>query len=112
MTIPIKGYCPMGCGETLMLGSDQYVGCSHADCPRPDAAGLILADQETEHLVQFSEETFTVIHPLRERLDDALLDCQLHAYCASLDGPPLTPGLYRALDDGDDWAWEPAGRRP
>lgn len=49
---------------------------------------MILADEETEHVVIFRAEDFTVRHPLRERLDDALMQCRIHAAIAELDGPP------------------------
>lgn len=44
----VGGYCPMGCGETLFLGEDGYVTCSLIECPRPDAAAVIL-DNPAEH---------------------------------------------------------------
>ena len=38
----VRGFCPMGCGETLFLGSGGYVTCSLIGCPRPDAASILL----------------------------------------------------------------------
>lgn len=106
--ITVQGYCPMGCGSTLALGEDGHVTCSLDRCPRPDAVTEILDDRETEHLVTFSETAFTVRHPLRERLDDALMACQLHEHIAGLSGPPIEPGRYRALAEGpDEWSWWP-----
>jgi Family of unknown function (DUF6085) len=103
----VEGYCPMGCGRTLFLGSGGYVTCSYVHCPRPDAIPAILADAETEHIVSFGEDAFTIRHPLRERLDDALMDCDLHEHCASLPGPPVQPGKYRArAGEGERWTWQ------
>lgn len=98
----IQGWCPMGCGETLTATDDGYITCSHIDCPAPAAAGDILDGRETEHIVVFNEVGFTVRHPLRERLDDSLMHCDLHEYVSLLDGPPVRPGRYRAR-------WYPAG---
>lgn len=39
----VRGQCPRGCGETLMLDSSGYVFCSYIECPQPDAAHLLLA---------------------------------------------------------------------
>lgn len=107
--LKIAGYCPMGCGETLEAAADGMFACTRRGCPRPYAASEILANRETEHLVTFSPTAFTVRHPLRERLDDALMDCQLHEFIAALDGPPVQPGLYRAVESEDDggWVWSP-----
>jgi hypothetical protein len=105
----VQGYCPMGCGTTLFLGASGHVTCSFVDCPNPCAVDEILDDRETEHIVEFGANTFTVKHPLRERLDDALLRCELHSYCRSLGGPPVVRGRYRAtLPDGSrQWLFEP-----
>lgn len=104
----VAGYCPMGCGETLSVMGGGHVTCRRLECPRPDAVSVILADRETEHLVTFSPTAFTVRHPLRERLDDALMDCKLHEFIAALPGPPVSSGLYRARSVGDCWTWERA----
>lgn len=91
----VGGYCPMGCGPTLTL-YDGDIGCSYIDCPDPSAASDILGDRETEHIVTFGTCAFSIRHPLRERLGDALLLCALHTHCERLDGPPARPGQYRA----------------
>jgi len=107
----VQGFCPMGCGQTLSAMDGGHITCRHIDCPHPTAVDEILADRETEHLVVFSESAFTVRHPLRERLDDALMECQLHEHIAGLSGPPTAPGRYRALAEGpDEWSWWPVKR--
>lgn len=102
----IDGYCPMGCGPTLFAGPSGRVLCGRLECPRPDAVATLLEERETEHVVVFSGEAFTVRHPLYERLDDVLMDCQLHHHIAALDGPPVEPGRYRALAKYGVWTWE------
>lgn len=101
----IAGFCPMGCGWTLISDEDGDVGCVSPTCPRPTAVAEILADEETEHVVTFSLTAFTVRHPLRERLDDALMECQLHEHIAALSGPPVPPGRYRAVPQYGVWTW-------
>ena len=69
--------------------------------------GDLLNDPETEHIVSFTKTGFTVKHPLRERLNDALLSCALHRYVSELPGPPTMPGVYRASQDSlGDWHFE------
>lgn len=104
--IRVQGFCPMGCGETLKAGEGMAfnpVLCLAQDCPDPVAAQKILGDSETEHLVQFGRTGFTVRHPLRERIDDQLLSCELHRACAQ--NPDLM-GLYRARTSNSGWRFE------
>ena len=42
MSAKVAGYCPMGCGQTLFLGSGGYVTCSWVECPEPDVASTLL----------------------------------------------------------------------
>lgn len=110
MSAKVAGYCPMGCGQTLFLASGGFVTCSLDVCPRPDAAADILGDPESHHIVSLGEATFTVRHPLRERLDDALMRCTLHEWIANLSGPPRKAGTYRVYEPPDGRhvgsAWE------
>jgi hypothetical protein len=107
----VAGCCPMGCGETLFLGHGGHVTCSWHRCPDPMAVDGILDDRETEHVVTFTEEHFTVRHPLRERLGD-MASCSLHRWIAALPGPPVMPGVYRARRDGYAWSFEPLAEAP
>jgi hypothetical protein len=110
--INIDGYCPMGCGQTLRAEQDRAVNriiCWGSKCPDPMAAQKVLQNSETEHIVRFSfgSDGFTIRHPLRERLDDALLYCKLTDFCSGLPGPPDgVPGSYRATPEADVWAFE------
>jgi hypothetical protein len=101
----VKGHCPMGCGETLFVASGGYLTCSYVTCPRPDAVATLLEDRETEHVVVFDNDGWTVRHPLRERLDDALLICRIHNDIDQLRGPPAQLGTYRAWKQDDKWVW-------
>lgn len=64
MHVSVGGYCPMGCGQTL----------------------VVLADPEVEHVVRLDETEFSLQHPLRERLQGRLLDCGMHGRITSPRG--------------------------
>ena len=110
--INLDGYCPMGCGQTLRAEETKLVNrviCWAPACPDPLAAQKILQDSETEHVVRFSfhSEGFTIRHPLRERLDDALLYCKLTDFCFKLSQAPNgVPGSYRAILEEDAWIFQ------
>lgn len=109
MDVDIEGHCPMGCGKTLFVGVSGRITCGYVQCPRPNAVDKLLADREIEHLVTFDEQGFTIRHPLRERLDEQLMTCDLHKLCASLPGPPPQLGTYRVRSGptGEPWAtWD------
>ena len=107
MSISVQGYCPMGCGQTLFLADELRVTCCWSACPNPTAVDQILGDPETEHLVDFTAAGFTILHPLRERLDDdqgGLWGCALHRHIEALIGPPAATGRYRTMLNGA-YAW-------
>lgn len=101
MSDKIAGNCPMGCGRTLFAAEGGYITCAYIECPRPDAVADLLDDNESEHVVLIEPHTFTVRHPLRERLDDELLTCSLYEWIAGRKGPPAAPGRYRVTWRGD-----------
>lgn len=92
----VIGHCPMGCGRTLGIGSAHLIVCTADTCPRPTAAHELLANAETEHIVELLDDTFNIRHPLRERLGDAILTCPLAAWIAHRDESPEPTGRYRA----------------
>lgn len=95
----VRGYCPMGCGQTLFLGDGGYVTCSLIGCPQPDAVATLLEDSEHEHIVKIEPGDFTILHPLRERLGDQLMSCDLMGWLSAQSGPPFAPGRYRVYLD-------------
>lgn len=105
----VAGFCPMGCGQTLFLGTGGHVTCSALSCLRPTAADEILSDREAGHIVELGQADFSMVHPLRERLDNGLLHCELRLHLESLPGPPQPVGRYRVTGTGDDWFWGPLG---
>lgn len=102
----VDGYCPMGCGRTLFLGEGGCITCSFVSCPDRLAVDTILGERESEHLVEFRADTFVIRHPLRERVDDQLMQCALHTHVEGLSGPPVALGTYRSRASGEGWAWE------
>lgn len=108
--VPVAGVCPMGCGETLILLEHGRVSCSSETCPRPLAVTELLADAETEHVVDFGHTSFTVRHPLRERLDNELMTCDVHAAVDRTSNPLLgRRGTYRVVPSARGWGnprWE------
>lgn len=70
--------------------------CRAPKCTRPDAAQRILTEHGTpNHAVEVGRTTFSIVHPLIERLDHQLLtDCPLEQWMNALSGPPVTPGRY------------------
>lgn len=99
MTRParVQGFCPMGCGATLCL-REGALRCSKPQCPAPDTAARILADSESEHLVEVNSDMHVLIqHPLRERLDGGLFSCKLLSVMMKCGAPK--PGRYRARED-------------
>jgi hypothetical protein len=90
----VAGRCPMGCGETLFLGSGGHVTCSLDRCPRPTAVDE-LVHLDTEHYVVFDEAGWTLEHPARERIDGTMHGCEMHEALRALDGAPVRHGRYR-----------------
>jgi hypothetical protein len=105
----VAGNCPMGCGQTLFLGQGGHVTCSFLKCPAPDAVSVILHDdaKENEHVVEVSGNTVSVLHPLWERIDQRILECDLHAWLKqqSENLPPLEDGTYRYTYDEGCHTW-------
>jgi hypothetical protein len=106
----IPGFCPMGCGATLFVGSGGHITCSCIPCPNPAAVDLILADATVGHIVVLDEFDFKIQHPLRERLDGELFDCPFNLYMSEQTGPPVPPGRYLVMASTAEntWVWTPA----
>lgn len=114
---PVLGYCPMGCGQTLGIpvwprtADLTPVRCYDLRCPDPRAAEKLLRTEETEHVVDLSATSFHIQHPLRERLDGSLFDCDLHKHITEYGTGASDPGRYRVSPVPGDgtgwtgWAW-------
>lgn len=100
MSVRIAGFCPMGCGESLFVGAEGHVTCGHLSCPNPTAVDDILNDSEIHHIIELLPKTFNVRHPLRERLNNELLECNIGDWLVEEGGPPYAVGRYQVIWDG------------
>lgn len=112
----LQGFCPMGCGQTLERVAGGEIRCTAELCGKPDAAQRILMDPEAEHIVTITDcgrnggVTFSLRHPLRERLDGDLEACALHAF---LSRQLHTGALHsRATVEGTRWRIRKDTMRP
>jgi hypothetical protein len=82
--------------------SGGLIMCLAKDCPDPGAVTQIISDPETCDVVQIDGDGFSILHPLRERLDGGLFDCPVNKALAAMAEPPALPGRYRATigEDG------------
>lgn len=106
----------MGCGETLAYvprsEGPGYVTCVAPSCPNHHAAHKILADSETEHIVQLDDDGVSVQHPLRERLDGDLFVCGLFTWLGRQPVAPYPLGRYRVRSAAVDAYSQSAGASP
>ena len=111
MSIRVSGCCPV-CGTrnlalSLRPTTRGYIICQNQECSRPTAVHEILSDSEIHHVVDIREETetFSLKHPLRERLDDALLDCRIFEDLKTVVMP--SGGRWRIVEnDNGGWSFE------
>lgn len=109
MTERVRGYCPMGCGETLRLDVTGVIVCQTPACPLPHAVAKLLQMREAiEHRVTLEVGTFQVVHPLRERFGDEIGRCRLDEWLKGRVSPPKPPGVYLAEQQSDGvWVFTP-----
>jgi len=62
-----------------------------------------LAAVDTHHIVEFKEDSYTLAHPIGERLRGTLYTCEAQHYMESLPERPVVPGKYRMYDAGEFW---------
>ncbi|WP_193596115.1 DUF6085 family protein [Microbacterium sp. YJN-G] len=91
-----------------MTPNRKYLAPAERSAIADDAAAVALAvlidmTGGHHHIVQADGDTFTLQHPLTERLTGGLFDCEIHAHIAG--GEPLEKGRYRVLmkDDPTDY---------
>jgi hypothetical protein len=99
----VVGYCPMGCGQHLHLMPGGMVKCLAPECPDPGSVTKLLSDPETEHVADFTDDGWTLKHPLHERLDDGLFACGAGSAlaCFAEAGTLPPPGRWRFRLDAD-----------
>lgn len=101
--------CPWGCGNTIHLMSGHLI-CVNERCPERLGLQKILEQNRPYHLVELEATTFSIQHPLSERLNGELFRCPVHAQISGAPRPPK-PGTFKVspdpLHDGYFY-WEPA----
>jgi hypothetical protein len=107
--VKIKGYCPMGCGETLWAALDAGVVCLNRHCPDPRVVAKVLADPEVGHVARIDASGWTLMHPLHERLGEQpeMFTCGISKWLRAHAEMPADRGTYRVLPDGDGYRLEP-----
>jgi len=106
----VRGNCP-ACGQSEIYYWDGLLRCEGKGCPNPDAAQLILNNADPSHIFALHDlgrrAYHTIQHPLLERVDGSLFNCQfIKALRYSITEPPgFTPGKYRVTFDGEAFAW-------
>lgn len=114
MICSIVGYCP-SCGEPeLSVISGGLIMCQNSACSGKTVVTALLNERETGHIVVIDRGSWSAKHPLRERLNDELLDCALAQFFDDIGAPPNIPlGRYRVprgheIND-DKWELLPEG---
>lgn len=86
---------------------DAIGGTMHTAGAAAADAVLALLEPVEHHLVDVGETSFTVTHPLTERADGVMHECDLHRWMSEHDGPPAAPGRYVAVRHEPDAYSEP-----
>ncbi len=93
----VNGCCPSCGGRQLFVFDDGQLLCRQEGCALPSAASQILNQGgETGHILESRNDGWTIMHPLRERLEGALFRCEV-ADTVNTIGPPAMLGYYRIL---------------
>lgn len=109
----VAGYCPMGCGETLVVGIvSKKILCQSPSCPDPKALARIIGTENVVHHIAFiGEDGFALLHPLREREavegsdPDRHFDCNLQKWLSGVEGIadlPVPVGVYIVEEIGPE----------
>jgi hypothetical protein len=111
VSAPIQGYCP-ACGKQrlgymMALGySPGRLICEAPGCPEPDAVQRLLGDQEVHHLLTVKPGgTWTIRHPLIERIDERLMSCDLATWVTETLDLDSFVGLHRVKPSPDWHGW-------
>jgi len=96
--VNVNGHCLMGCGRTLHLNTGTgMIICVSKKCPRPTALSDLIAKDPEPHKVEVGWQGFAIKHPLHERIDDRLFECDLQKWLEDLEGPPVSDGFYSVV---------------
>lgn len=96
-------FCPQGCGATLRSQHNTLV-CVAPDCPDPDSVTKLLGEGLQEHrlVIKYGRHvTWTLKHPLCERIDDDLFECPFNQWESLLSNDTSSVvgvGEYRMIE--------------
>jgi Family of unknown function (DUF6085) len=104
--IMTTAHCP-ACTDPVGVNRLGKLVCRNAGCSRPTAAEEILSETELGHIIDIGDISWSMKHPLVERIRDELLKCDFIQYMKNTGGPPQPPGRYRVTETaGGSWNWE------
>lgn len=88
-----------------MTPNRRYLAAHERVAISEDAASVAIAvlvdiTGGHDHVVHADGDTFTLHHPLTERLTGDLVDCEVHQHIAA--GEPLERGRYRVVTNDSD----------
>ncbi|PRB09250.1 hypothetical protein CQ047_11265 [Microbacterium sp. MYb72] len=100
-----------------LTANRKYISTAERTAIAKDSAAIAIAvlidlTDGHDHIVRAEGDTFTLQHPLIERLNgDDLFSCDVHAHLAS--GEPLERGRYRVVaTDSHDFELIPVKDQP
>lgn len=71
-----------------------------ADAASVAVAVLLQHTGGNDHIIQSDGDTFPLQHPIAERINGDLFDCEIHAHIVA--GEPLAKGRYRVTATGPE----------
>lgn len=84
VTGDVIGFCPACGSPELSLLDTGHLHCGNVDCVQRTAPHQLLQDSETDHIVRIETHwpeahrlSYTLRHPLIERLGDGIMSCHL-----------------------------------
>jgi hypothetical protein len=102
-------WCPMGCDAKLvMLTETGLLECPGKNCPDKYAVSKLLTRESatTKHIVTLHTDHWSAKHPLSERIDNKLLNCQIGLAAGAMRHHKMPEGTYEVwLDTDKEWKW-------
>lgn len=105
LNLPVKGACPICDASMLTLSRAGDIVCTNRQCDDPRAITTLLTTSSPAHIVKLTHTGYRVMHPLIERLDETLFDCELDKHMAVQIAPPQASGLYAVHHESGEWHW-------
>ena len=68
--------------------------CRYTSCAQPNTATVILCNHDDSHQVRLTSTGYNAQHPLIERINNKLFDCEFDKYMRTLTEQPMPSGEY------------------